>query len=335
MPDHMTAQDRVKAGIAYMEATVEPVDTERPPDVADLVQGTVREDASQPPPAAADQVAGSGEGITPPPPAVADDHGLAAIARAEARARESYDTQSADLSAKMAEMKAMQAKIAEFEQLQSRFNEDPIAVARELAGGDISAEDLAGRFYSAIPGVEDDGNDLQGLKARLDRVELENKEYQTQAQQRDTERAQMEFQRDYTGKIQSFMGTDETQGNSDLDYVNAYFDTSPKDAMNDMWSFAGKMAGADPNGPLVKPADVAQSLNDHLKRAFGPMVEKLLQGSAPEVITPPAETRPPADNRTLMNSSSVTSQPERQKGLSAQERYARGVAWAKSNIDVD
>ena len=142
----------------------------------------------------------------------------------------------------------------------------------------------------------------------------------------------MEFQRDYTSQLETYMGSDEVKATGELSYVNAYFATNQADAVGDMWAFAGNLAKKDPNGPLVKPADVAQSLNEHLKRAFGPMVQALTSGSPTEVTPPSAPQETPADNRTLTNASSAASQQNRPKGGSQQERYANAVAWANANL---
>lgn len=267
-----------------------------------------------------------------PDEAQAEDRGLASIAREEAR----IQMEKAELKKQREELEAMMEQVKSFNSIKDRFNEDPIGVARELAGRDIPAEDLAAKFYSALPGGEEtDVNKYDSLQARLDRLEKENQEYRTQAEKAQAERDQKAFQQKYLGEISDFMLDDATMGNNELEFVNAYFSSNKEAAVSDIFNIAARLASENPDGPLVSPAEAAKAVNEHLGKLVGPILEARSKKTEGKPKSAPKE-KPPTSNRTLMNTAQTTTSTtdSQEAKWTKKERWKRGVAFMNSIKDA-
>lgn len=254
--------------------------------------------------------------------------GLAAIARAEARSREMYEKQKAELLELRQQVdgkhKDISDKESKLEDRRRKFREAPLEAARELLGEDATDDDIIGLFYGSLPVDGKPGNTEHKLLARLDRIEKENAEYKKSIEAREREQSDRAFQERYRGDLTSYM----SKPDDGLDYLSAYYASHPQDTVQSLFKTAVDMASANPEGELVKPAEVAKNLNGTLEKMLAPVVEALMKKQGKSRSAPERT----ADGRTLTNSASPRTSPESNKPVSRQERYERAVAWAKVNL---
>lgn len=282
------------------------------------------------------------EVVVPPTPEAAapaepTDPALAVIANAEARSRGLLDQREAELNKREESIGDRMSKIEEFDQLRSRFMEDPVAVARELSGGSKSPEELAAMFYSALPDIDEEiksNGQMDGIQARLDRMEKENQEYRAKEVEATQHRERQTFRDSYVGEIRSYLSSEDTTASDDLTFVNAYYAANPDAATADVFTLAGQMAQERGKGPLVRAPEVAQKLNETLSQVFGPMIEAMVKAKT-EGNTPTAPVRHPADNRTLSNSASAPTTLPTNKKMTRQERLRHATAWANANMNLN
>jgi len=280
---------------------------------------------------------------TPPAPAAADaatkaaepeDTSLAAIARAEARARDLFDRREKELKEKEEKIAAALEKVEELNRLKQRWREDPIAVNKVLAGDDFDQDSFTARVYASLPDADETvktSSKYESIEARLERMERENKEYREQIERQQQERQMHEYRDRYVSTAKEYLGSEPAQ--KEHDFVSAYFAENPQAAMSDVVMMAARTGEAE--GREVTPEEAVKLLNNQLSKAFGPMVQRLLKTKSEGKPTS-APQRTQADTRTLRNSAGTLTSPrsaradQRQK-MTRHDRVNAGLAWARAN----
>jgi hypothetical protein len=264
----------------------------------------------------------------------ADESGLAAIARAEARARDLFDRRESELKAREEKMAAALEQIEEINRLKKKWREDPIAVNKVLAGEDFDQDSFTARVYASLPDADEElksSSKYESLEARLERMEAENKEYRDQIERQQQDRQMSEYRNQYVANAKEYIGGD--SGQKDNEYVAAYFAENPQSALSDVITMAARVGESE--GREVKPDEAVKLLNEQLSKAFGPMVQRMLK-SRTEVTTKSAPQRTPADLRTLRNSASASTnqssaRSEQRSKMTRHDRVNAGLAWARAN----
>jgi hypothetical protein len=327
----VSEESRIHAALAALEGQPEAVQESEQappePEVSATEDPGVPEQESEDPRAPAQE---DDQPLTPGEDNIeADSSRLATIARRERRSREQAREREDKIVAREQELEERLKKAESLEKrlgsLKNGMRDDPVGTLKDL-GIDDGYADVAGALYDEELGDESTDEwkahrETRELQARIRKLEREQTEATSRAEE---EKRQVEvgnFQRQYVADMNEFLKS----GPEDLKYANAFYASRPEDAIEAMYGIAVRNAEEDPSSPITSPRSLAEDLNKNLTELLSPVIDRILEMRGAATEDEPLveeDERPP---KTLRNAQS-TRTTKRTPAQNDDERLKRALA---------